>query len=81
MGERKAAACRDVYAIVDALPTEWDQYRRGSITELVGRIYGEVKAQTRTWWYQRQCFQIGALRRGGSYRSGPCGWRKVSWTW
>ena len=42
--ELEAAVSRDVYAFVDGLGTEWEQYRRGSITELVGRIYGEVKA-------------------------------------
>ena len=34
-----------MYAFVDALPGQWDRYRRGSITELVGRIYGEVKGR------------------------------------
>ena len=43
--ELEEAARRDVFAFVDALPTEWDQYRRASITELVGRIYGELKAR------------------------------------
>ena len=40
-----AAAQDDPYAFADALPEEWDRFRSGSITELVGRIYREVKAE------------------------------------
>ena len=44
-GELQAAARNDAYAFVDALPVQWDLYRSSSITNLVGRIYGEVKAR------------------------------------
>ena len=44
-GELQAASRNDVYAFVDALPVQWDLYRSSSITNLVRRIYGEVKAR------------------------------------
>ena len=34
----------DPYALADALPDEWDQFRSGSISDLVRGIYREVKA-------------------------------------
>ena len=39
-----AAARDDPYAFAAALPVEWGQFRRQSITDLVGRIYRDVKA-------------------------------------
>ena len=39
-----AAAHDDPYAFADGLPDEWDQFRTDSISDLVGRIYREVKA-------------------------------------
>ncbi len=38
------AATRDLFTFVDALPDEWDAYRREQITGLVDRIYRDVKA-------------------------------------
>ena len=43
-GELWAAAHDDPYVFADGLPDEWDQFRRDSISDLVGRIYREVKA-------------------------------------
>ena len=44
-GVLQAAARNDVYAFVDALPAQWDLFRSSSITNLVRRIYGEVKGR------------------------------------
>ena len=41
----EAAAREDPYAFVDALPGEWDEFRRMHITDLVRRIYMGVKAR------------------------------------
>ena len=41
----EAAARDDPYAFVDALPSEWDEFRRMHITGLVRRIYRGVKAR------------------------------------
>ena len=39
------AAIEDPYGFVDALPGEWDEFRRMHITDLVRRIYRGVKAR------------------------------------
>ena len=41
----EAAARDDPYAFVDALPGEWDEFRRMHITDLVRRIYRGVKSR------------------------------------
>ena len=41
----EAAARDDPYAFIDALPGEWDEFRRTHITDLVRRIYHGVKAR------------------------------------
>ncbi|MEQ8328892.1 MAG: family 10 glycosylhydrolase [Longimicrobiales bacterium] len=43
--ELDAAAARDPYAWVDALPGPWGEFRRAQITTLVERIYHGVKAR------------------------------------
>ena len=40
-----AASHQDPYAFADSLPDQWDQFRRHGISDLVGRIYRDVKAQ------------------------------------
>ena len=42
--ELEAAWQEDPYALVDAVPEHWNVFRRDSITGLVRRIYGAVKA-------------------------------------
>jgi uncharacterized lipoprotein YddW (UPF0748 family) len=39
-----AASASNIYAFVDALPERWADFRREQITDLVGRIYRDVKA-------------------------------------
>lgn len=43
--ELVAASHQDPYAFADSLPDQWDQFRRHGISDLVGRIYRDVKAQ------------------------------------
>ena len=43
--ELAAAARDDPYAMVDALPEHWDRFRRDSVTDLVRRVYRDVKAR------------------------------------
>ena len=42
--ELLAASHEDPYAFADALPVQWARFQRDSISELVGRIYRDVKA-------------------------------------
>ena len=41
----RGAARDDPYAFPDALPAHWDLFRRDSVSGLVRRIYGDVKAR------------------------------------
>ena len=43
--ELAAAAQEDPYAMVDALPEHWNRFRRDSVTDLVRRVYRDVKAR------------------------------------
>jgi uncharacterized lipoprotein YddW (UPF0748 family) len=43
VAELEAAYRNDVLAFADALPREWDEFRRAQITELVERIYFGIK--------------------------------------
>lgn len=45
LAELDRAAGRDPYALVDALPGPWGEFRRAQITGLVERIYHGVKAR------------------------------------
>ena len=42
--ELLAASHQNPYAFADSLPDQWDRFRRHSISELVDRIYRDVKA-------------------------------------
>ncbi len=42
--ELLAASHQNPYAFADSLPDQWDRFRRHSISELVDRIYRNVKA-------------------------------------
>ena len=44
-GALLAASQDDPYALADALPDQWDLFRRDSVSELVRRVYLDVKAR------------------------------------